>query len=180
MEKLLKKYCAGNEELYQILLRHSRQVARRALNIAITHADWTIDTGFLEEAALLHDIGCVLVNAPTIHCLGTEPYIRHGLLGGEILRAEGLPLHARVAERHTGTGLTREAIISQSLPLPLQDFVPESLEERLICYADKFYSKTHLEEEKTYPQALHSLEKFGKDGVVLFQQWHDEFEPIVE
>lgn len=179
MEKLLRKYCAGNEELFQVLLLHSRQVANRALSIADKHPEWNINRMFLQEAAMLHDIGCCRVNAPAIHCMGSEPYIRHGLLGGEILRAEGMPQHARVAERHTGTGLTREEIIRQALPLPPQDFTPETLEECIICYADKFYSKTHLDGTKSYAQALHSLEKFGEKGMKTFQKWHDEFEPML-
>lgn len=176
MENLLKKYCADNEELFRVLFLHSRQVADRALSIALAHPEWDVDVAFLEEAALLHDIGCVFVNAPVIHCLGSEPYIRHGLMGGEILRAEGLPRHARVAERHTGTGLTRESIIQQKLPLPHEDFIPETLEERVICYADKFYSKTRLSETKSYEQALHSLAKFGEQGLEVFRLWHKEFE----
>lgn len=177
MEKLLRKYCEGNEELYQVLLLHSRQVAKRALSIADNHPEWNIDRGFLQEAAMLHDIGCTKVHAPAISCMGTEPYIRHGILGGEILRVEGMPRHARVAERHTGTGLTREEIIRQALPLPEADFTPETIEERIICYADKFYSKTHLDKTKSYEQALRSLEKFGQKGLRIFQKWHEEFEP---
>jgi uncharacterized protein len=49
-----------------------------------------------------------------------------------------------VAERHTGTGISYEQIIREQLPIPLQDYTPQTLEERLICYADKFYSKTRF------------------------------------
>ncbi len=58
-----------------------------------------------------------------------------------MLEAEGLPRHALVCERHTGAGLTVDDIISQRLPLPLRDMTPQTLEERLICYADKFYPR---------------------------------------
>ena len=125
---------------------------------------------------MLHDIGCVRTNAPSIHCFGTEPYIRHGILGAEILRSEGLPRHARVAERHTGTGLTAIEIERQNLPLPCQDFTPESIEEQIVCYADKFYSKTRLDVEKTPEQALRSLEKFGSEGLGIFRTWMERFE----
>jgi uncharacterized protein len=97
-------------------------------------------------------------------------------LGGEILRKEGLPAHARVAERHTGTGLTRQNILQQALPLPPDDYVPETLEEQIICYADKFYSKTKLDEEKTFERALASLRKFGEDGLRIFEDWKCRFE----
>ena len=175
-EELIHRYCKGNAALENILLKHSSDVANRALKIVDKHPEFNIDKQFLYEAAMLHDIGIVNVDAPTISCFGTEPYIKHGLLGGEILREEGFPAHARVAERHTGTGLTRKNILQQSLPLPPADYVPETLEEQIICYADKFYSKTRLDEEKTYERALASLRKFGEDGLIVFEGWKHRFE----
>ena len=108
--------------------------------------------------------------------MGSEPYICHGRIGADMLRAEGYPRHARVCERHTGAGLTRQEILAQHLPLPAQNFLPETLEEQLICYADKFYSKSHLEQEKSYEQAERSLAKFGSDGVARFRAWKKLFE----
>jgi uncharacterized protein len=130
---------------------------------------------FIEEAAMLHDIGIIRCNAPGIHCHGTEPYICHGRIGAEMLRGEGLPRHARVCERHTGAGLTRDDIVSQQLPLPQQDFLPETMEEKLVCYADKFFSKSRPDEEKTLEQAVRSLSKFGNEGVSRFMEWHEMF-----
>ena len=175
-EELIHRYYKDNPELENILMRHSSDVARRALRITDEHPEFEVDKNFLYEAAMLHDIGIIFVDAPTIYCYGTEPYIKHGLLGAELLRKEGLPAHARVAERHTGTGLTREEIERQSLPLPPADYVPESLEEQLICYADKFYSKTRLDEEKSYERALASLRKFGEAGLKVFEGWKLRFE----
>ena len=175
-EELIHRYCGDDTALENILIKHSTDVANRALKIADKHPELKIDRQFLYEAAMLHDIGIIKVNAPSIFCYGTEPYIKHGLLGGEILRKEGLPAHARVAERHTGTGLTRQTILQQSLPLPPADYVPETLEEQIICYADKFYSKTRLEEEKTYERAVASLRKFGEEGLVIFDEWKHRFE----
>ena len=53
---------------------------------------------------------------------------------------------------------------------------PETLEEQIICYADKFYSKTRLLEEKTYEAALASLRKFGENGPAVFEEWKHRFE----
>ena len=177
-EELIHKYYVGQPELESILLTHSNLVAARAMRIAQSNPAFRLDTDFLWEAAMLHDIGIIQTDAPAIQCFGTEPYIRHGLLGAQMLRAEGLPRHARVAERHTGTGLTKEAILEQHLPLPPMDFTPVSMEEKIVCYADKFYSKTRLREEKTPQQALRSLEKFGWGGVEVFRQWLMLFEGI--
>ena len=175
-EEIIHRYCKDNFALEKVLLKHSSDVASRALRIVANHPEFQIDKSFLYEAAMLHDIGIVCVDAPAIFCYGTEPYLKHGLLGGEILRKEGLPAHARVAERHTGTGLTRKEILKQGLPLPPADYVPETLEEQIICYADKFYSKTRLNEEKSYEKALASLRKFGEDGLAVFEAWKLRFE----
>ena len=182
-EAIISKYCAGNTELQQILLAHSRQVADRALAILRLHPEWVeqglVDPAFVEEAAMLHDIGVVLCDAPKIHCVGTHAYIEHGYLGAEILRKEGLLKHADVAERHTGTGITMEQIMREQLPIPLQDYTPRTLEERLICYADKFYSKTRLGEDKPMVKIRQHLWKYGSDTVFRFDEMQQFFEPTV-
>ena len=174
-QPIIDKYYADNEALCQILLIHSCSVADFALKVARRHPEFGADEAFLEEAAMLHDIGIFMTDAPAIHCFGHEPYIRHGLLGAELLRREGLMRHARVAERHTGTGLSAQAIVTQHLPLPVRDFLPETIEEQIVCYADKFFSKTHLERVRTPEQVLRSLEKFGDESVRQMQVWLERF-----
>lgn len=174
-EQIIEKYCRGNIELKEIITRHSQSVADKALRIAEAHPELGVDKDFLYEAAMLHDIGVVKADAPGIKCFGSEPYICHGILGAEMLRAEGLPRHARVCERHTGAGLSKEDIINQGLPLPHADFLPETIEEKLICYADKFFSKTRLDEEKTLEQAERSVGKHGEAGLVRFREWAEMF-----
>ena len=172
--QIINKYYSDNE-LKHILLTHSRQVANKAIQIVDSHPELNADRQFVEEAAMLHDIGIIRCNAPGIQCFGTEPYICHGTIGAEMLRAEGFPLHARVCERHTGAGLSLDEIIAQNLPIPHRDLTPESIEEQIICYADKFFSKTRLTQEKTLEQAIHSLSKFGKEGVERFVKWSEIF-----
>lgn len=150
-------------------------MADKALEIARRHPELGADEAFIEEAAMLHDIGIVGVDAPAIACSGTEPYIRHGILGAEILRQEGMERHALVCERHTGTGLTLQQIVDQQLPLPHRDMQPQSIEEQIICFADKFFSKTRLDTEKSVEQARRSLEKFGAEGLVKFDAWCERF-----
>lgn len=173
---LIDKYYPEHNELRHILITHSTLVMERAVRICDAHPELGMDRAFVQEAAMLHDIGIVRCDAPGIHCHGTHPYILHGRIGAEMLRAEGLPRHARVCERHTGAGLTREDIVRQQLPWPPQDFLPETWEEQVICYADKFYSKTHPEREKTFEQAERSLAKFGDEGLLRFRHWHEVFE----
>lgn len=172
---LINKYYADNSELKELLWRHSRKVADRCLKIAALHPELDLDVSFLEEAALLHDIGILRTDAPGILCMGDAPYICHGYIGAEMMRAEGFPLHARVCERHTGAGLSRQEVEAQGWPVPVQDYIPETLEEQLVCYADKFYSKSHPEREKTPEQALRSVAKYGEEGVRRFQHWMEIF-----
>lgn len=174
-QSIIDKYYADDNQLRHILLTHSRAVADFALRVADRHPELHIDRQFVEEAAMLHDIGIFRCDAPGICCHGTEPYICHGRIGALLLREEGYPRHARVCERHTGAGLTLDDIVTQQLPLPRQSFLPETIEERLICYADKFFSKTRLDREKTFEQAVGSLMKFGAAGVDRFRQWHQIF-----
>ena len=159
---IINRYYPNDDELRQLLLKHSRQVADRCMQIVRKHKELSVDVQFLEEAAMLHDIGIFKCDAPSIYCMGTEPYIKHGPIGGELLRVEGFPRHARVAERHTGTGLP--------------GYEPETLEEQIICYADKFYSKSSPDRVRTVAEAAQSLEKFGAAGVRKFLDWATRFE----
>ena len=176
--KLIDKYYADSPELRHVLLTHSRQVADRALRIVDAHPEWLsdskgfpmVDRQFIEEAAMLHDIGIIFCDAPKIHCHGPHKYIEHGYLGAELLRKEGLERHALVAERHTGTGITIEQVEREELPIPERDYCPRSLEEKIICYADKFYSKSHLGEEVALSKVKANIWRYGHDAVVRWQE----------
>lgn len=164
---LLQKYYDPQSELYRLLIIHSVLVTAKALQLARDYLDEhpkaAIDTAFLEEAAMLHDIGIYRCDSPAIMCTGAEPYVRHGVLGREILEQEGLQRHALVCERHTGAGITRDDVVQQALPLPERDYMPVSLEEKIICLADKFYSKKpkKLFKEKSLEKIRKNLEKYG-------------------
>lgn len=172
---IINKYYPEENELKHILITHSRSVADKALEIARRHPELELDLEFVEEAALLHDIGIFLTDAEGIHCYGQKPYICHGYLGADLLRAEGYPRHALVCERHTGAGLSLEEIERQQLPIPHRDMRPVSMEEQIVCFADKFFSKTKLDKEKSVEKALKSLLKHGDEGKKRFEQWCELF-----
>ena len=172
---IIQHYYKKDSDIYRILYTHSRCVADMALEIVNRHPELHADPAFVEEAAMVHDIGIFRCHAPAIACFGTEPYICHGTIGAEIMREEGFPRHALVCERHTGAGLTLNDIISQQLPIPHRDLTPQSIEEKIVCFADKFFSKTRLEERKTMEQAVNSLRKFGDEGVNRFLSWGEMF-----
>ena len=166
-------YTPGNDD-YRVLVVHSRQVADLAVAIAgrLIERHVPIDIEFVEEAAMLHDIGMCRTDAPGIHCHGAEPYILHGILGRKMLDSMGLYRHGRVCERHTGAGITADEIVAQHLPIePPRDLLPETLEEKVICYADKFFSKSRIDEPpKTMERARQSLAKFGGDTLQRFDE----------
>ncbi len=169
--EIIDKYYPEENELKQILLTHSRSVAKKALWIAEQHPELNLDKDFLYEAAMLHDIGVFLTDADGIHCFGDKPYICHGYLGADLMRREGFPRHALVCERHTGAGLSLEQIERQALPIPHREMIPLSMEEQVVCFADKFFSKTHLDREKSVEKARHSLERYGEEGLQRFDKW---------
>ena len=170
-----KYYPDDNAPLQYILLRHSADVAEKATQIAERHPELHLDQRFVYEAAMLHDIGIFMTDAPSIHCYGDKPYICHGYLGAELMRREGYFRHALVCERHTGAGISLEQIERENLPLPHRDLQPVTLEEQVICFADKFFSKTHLDDEKTVEKARKSLQKYGEESLARFDRWCELF-----
>lgn len=158
------------------LLGHSRQVARKAVEIAKRVRYLNPDVRFIEEAAMLHDIGIIKTMAPAFGCRGEAPYICHGVFGREMLEAEGLPRHALVCERHVGVGLTIEDIREKGFPLPMRDMLPESLEEKIVCFADKFFSKDgNPLEEKPLEAVRTEIARYGEDKLAVFDEWAELF-----
>jgi uncharacterized protein len=174
---LLKKYFSANRQSFEIVLEHSRKVADKALHIAAGIDNPSLDLQFIEEASLLHDIGVSLTHAPKIGCTGNAPYLCHGILGRQILEEEGFHAHALVCERHIGVGLTVDDIVRQQIELPERDMSPVSLEEKIICFADLFYSKRpgFLNREKSVDQVRGNLAKHGMNKVEIFNKWLTEF-----
>lgn len=172
VKEIIEKYYPLDNELKHIYMVHARKVADMSLEMARKHPELGLDLQFIEEAAMLHDLGIFLTDAPRIHCHGKAQYLCHGYLGAELLRSLGYERHARVCERHTGTGLSREQIEANGWELPLRDFLPETLEEQLICFADKFYSKTKfLYEPRTLDQVVESMQKISEKSAGKIREW---------
>ena len=173
---IIAKYYKPRSKAYKILVTHCNVVTEKALKIAQNHKELLPDIAFIQEASMMHDIGIFKTNAPYLYCFGEYPYICHGYLGFELLVAEGYPDHALVCERHTGIGITTEEIVARMLPLPLRDFVPVSVEEQIICFADKFFSKSgDLLQEKSLSAVRKSIQKFGNKNVARFNEWCEIF-----
>jgi len=175
--KIIQKYYSVDSPAYKLLIPHSQAVAKKALEIASHVPQLKPDLKFIAEAAMLHDIGIFLTDDRAIGCFGDQPYIRHGYLGREILEKEGFPRHALVCERHVGLGISAQEIITHKLPLPPRDMVPVSVEEKIICLADKFFSKDEevLDREKSLDRIKGYYARFGVEKLELLDGWLKEF-----
>lgn len=174
--------------LRRLLILHSEKVRDKAFSIleAARNVDslpfQAVNEEVVEWGALLHDIGIIRTSAPSILCEGEESYICHGTIGAQMLLEElpaqlaaqcpSLKALARICERHTGAGLTAGDILQQNLPiLSVRDLLPETLEEQLVCLADKFYSKSgDPSQEKSFDRVIRSMMKFGTDSTKRFEQ----------
>src|SRR5574340_112740 len=169
---IISRYYSPGSLAYNTLIEHSRMVAGKCLEIAENISYAAPDISFLKEAAMLHDIGIFHAKAPHIGCYGSRDYICHGYLGRDLLEKEGLPLHALVCERHVGVGLSVSDIMDWGLPLPVREMLPVTLEEKIICYADKFYSKKPgaLCSEKTIDEVREDIRRYGGDQLRRFDE----------
>jgi uncharacterized protein len=112
------------------VINHCITVAKTAVEIAESHIrrGVNVDLALVRSGALLHDIG-----------RSATAKVKHGAEGGRILREAGFSEDlARIAERHVGAGIPKEE--AEKLGLPTQDYLPETLEEKIVCYADKLVS----------------------------------------
>lgn len=175
--EILGRYCAPTSKCFRILLEHGQRVAGKALAAAARVDHLQPDLDFIQSAAMLHDIGVFLTDSPALGCYGSEPYIRHGVLGREIMDALGHPRHGRVCERHIGAGISAADILRLGLPLPARDMRPASIEEEIICYADKFFSKngSGAAREKSVAEIVEHLGLHGAEQVERFMRWVERF-----
>lgn len=169
---LYHKYYGDNPQLRRIVTIHSKMVAKKALSIA-EEKKLPLEDKEIYIAAMLHDIGVVKCKANDIYAFGELPYLQHGIEGKKILEAHGLHKYANICETHTGTGLSSKEIKKNKLPLPIKDMLPKTLLEKLICYADKFYSKSgDLTKEKTIENVIVQMKKYGEESLKRFMDMH--------
>ncbi len=159
--KIIDNIYKNNSRAKEILLSHSISVADKAVEIASNIDNRDVDIVFVKEAALLHDVGIINTDAPMLYCFGNKKYIEHGIEGRKILQSLGLLRHALVCERHIGVGLFIEDIIQNNMPLPKRNMVPISIEEKIVCLADKFFSKSGSGKEFTYKEIEAKILSYG-------------------
>jgi len=113
------------------IVAHSKKVAKIAkrLALAASRRGADVDVGLVEIGALLHDVGRAKTHS-----------LAHGVIGGRMVRRMGFGEEvARIVERHVVSGLTAKE--AKRMGLPARNYVPETLEEKIVCYADKLSDK---------------------------------------
>ncbi len=175
--RIIHKYISPNSTTYRFFTHHSVLVTEKALRAGRRAGLNQTQLDFIEEAGMLHDIGIVRVRAEEIGCYGDKPYICHGVEGSMLLRDEGLEKHALVSESHVGVGITKEEVVAKQFPLPARDMVPLSIEEKILCWADLFFSKSFhkLWIEKTTDDVLERVRRYGARQARIFLAWQEEF-----
>jgi uncharacterized protein len=175
---ILAEYYDRRSKTFKILVEHGKQVAEKALLAAEQVADLKPDLDIIVNAAMLHDIGILETNSPGLGCSGKHPYICHGILGRKMLDDIGELEYGLICERHVGVGISAEDVRQQNLPLPTRDMLPVTIEEQIICYADKFFSKSgngKQAEQKSVEKIIGALKRYGPDKVKRFQSWVEMF-----
>lgn len=143
------------------VIRHCKAVRDVAVRIA-KKAGARID--LVEAGALLHDIGRSKTHT-----------IRHAIEGAKIARRLGLSDEiVNIIEHHIGAGLSKD--VAKSLGLPKKDFIPETLEEKIVCHADNLLDDCtrqpiEIEVEK-------ALSKGNKEYAIRLARLHWELSEI--
>ncbi len=176
---IITEFYRPGTRIYDIFMVHAEAVAGRAVATAEKVPHLAPDIPFIRQAAWLHDIGIYLTHAPGLDCHGGAPYLCHGVLGRRLMEEHGYPDHGLVCERHIGVGIDATEIRRRHLPLPVRDMRPVSIEEQIVCYADKFYSKTRGNQPRSVADIIKGLAVYGQDKVQIFRQWVDRFEKDV-
>jgi uncharacterized protein (TIGR00295 family) len=159
---LLRKY-ANSKKSFENVLAHSKKVQEIALRIAKQIPN--VDLDFIKIASLLHDIG--RFGADALH---------HGVRGAEILHKEGISQYASVAERHLGGGISKQEIIEQKLDLPLKDYMPTTVEEKIITHADNLVCH---DREISFEETIERFKKeLNKKAIRKFFKLKDELEAL--
>jgi len=170
---LHEKY-APSSEAFELVYTHCEIVCDIAEQLLSRSAS-SLNADLVRAGSLLHDIGVYRLYDADGR-LDHSQYIRHGLLGHELLSGEGLPEEiARFCSRHTGVGLTRADVRNQRLPLPVADYLAESGEELIVMYADKFHSKVCPPVFVTAASYAASIRRFGDDKEAIFDAMRERF-----
>ena len=105
-----------------------------------------VNAGLVTAGALLHDLG-----------RSVDHTIKHAMIGASMAEKLGLPKElVEIIRKHTGAGLDEMDV--KEFDLPPGDYIPRTLEERIVAHADNMVS-----DDRVVPHS-HSAEKLRRKG----------------
>lgn len=140
IEKLHRRY-AQNDHVFKLVYQHCQIVAEIAL-WCVDQNKLEVDRELLEAGCLLHDIGTYALFDDKGLDGNEHNYKQHAIIGAALAIEEGFdPRIADMIRTHVLMGLTKKEIVENGFGMPQNDYLPTTLEARLLCYADRFHSK---------------------------------------
>jgi uncharacterized protein len=165
--RALHERLAPTPEAFDLVHTHCEIVCRVAEQL-LAAGDRGLDVALVRAGCLLHDIGVYRLYRAD-GGFDHAGYLRHGVLGHEMLRELGWPeTLGRFCSRHTGVGISAHDVRQQKLPLPPGDYRAETGEELLVMYADKFHSKTTPPAFVSAASYLTAVRRFGAGKAARF------------
>ncbi len=145
------------------VVAHCIAVSTVALSLA-DRVKVPVDRELVRQGGLVHDIGRARTHG-----------IDHGVAGVELAKTLGFSEECiRIIERHIGAGIT--ASEAGRLGLPMKAYLPMTIEEKIVSYADNLVSGVR---EMPFSEALDRFKRIlGPDheGVELFIKQHHEIQ----
>jgi uncharacterized protein len=129
------------------VIKHCEAVAELAVEIgkACKRNGMQVDLELVEIGALLHDIGRAKTHS-----------VHHAIVGVEIAKSLGLSERLlSIIKRHVGGGITANE--AKKLGWPKDVYVPQTVEEKIVSYADKI-----IEGSRRIP-IERSVQNFSRD-----------------
>jgi uncharacterized protein len=146
------------------VITHCKAVAALATDIAeaCNARGMTVDVDLVRIGALLHDIG-----RSKTHGVG------HGIVGAQIAKVAQLPdAVVAIIEHHVGSGITKKE--AQSLGFPAKSYVPRSMEERIVAYADKLIEGARQVSIEAAVERFRRDKQISDEAVQRLKQWHKQ------
>jgi len=175
VEALHRKY-APSDSAFESVWEHVNIIWSIAEELIANQPSLKLNPQLVKVGCLVHDIGVYKLYDKKGN-IDTKNYITHGILGYEILQSEGYPDYlCSFPRNHIGVGVTKKDIKTQKLPLPLANYTPKTLEEKIVTFADKFHSKSDppiFNSVSFYKKFL--SDKFGEHKVKIFESMLKEF-----
>ncbi|MCW4000538.1 MAG: HDIG domain-containing protein [Candidatus Bathyarchaeota archaeon] len=109
------------------VVNHCLAVADYAKQLAqkLQKRHFRVNVELVEAGAVLHDLGRAKTNT-----------VNHSLVGAQLAQSLQLPQPiVDIIKRHVGAGITQKE--AEALGWPQDVYVPQTLEEKIVCYADK-------------------------------------------